>query len=182
MSKYRALGNVRLLTRLILAFSLLPASLLAQSSTASLDFSSGGVVVKGITSYAMNRCRLEDLGDKNRRLRLFTGNKFTFIVSFSAPPKQVNIKIDHSFAEDASKLAPKIRPPVRRSSDKSVGKQAPVTLYVNGEVARSWEKFIGPFKEEDITIENLKEGENKFELRFADESGTSGYWIKSIKI
>jgi hypothetical protein len=179
MSTYQAVRNAGLLM-LLVAFGQLQTSALAQTSTSSLDFSSGGVTVKGVTSYAMNRCRLEDLGDQNRRLRLFSGDKFSFKVNFPDTANQVVLKIDHSFAQDASKLAPKIKPPPKSEAAGPAGKPAPLTLYINGQPTHSWEKSSGGFKADEVTITNLKGGINTFELRFVDDNGISSCWIKSI--
>jgi hypothetical protein len=180
MSTYRAVRNTGLLMLLVVALNPLQPSALAQNSTASLDFSSGGVAIKGVASYAMNRCRLEDMGDQNRRLRMFPGDKFSFMVNCPETANQVLLRIEHSFAEDPSKLAPKIKPPSKSEAAKPAGKQANLTLYVNGQLAHSWVKSSGGFKSEEVTVSYLKSGLNAFELRFVDDIGTSCNWIKSI--
>lgn len=182
MNRYQAIRNVGLGMLLVACINQMQLPVSAQTPTVLLDFSSGGVVAKGVVSYAMNRCRLEDMGDQNRRLRLFPGDKFSFTVNFPAAPEQVTFKIEHSFAEDPSKLAPKIKPSAKPDRANPVVKPAPLSLYVNGSLVHSWPKFSGSFKAEEVTVGNLKRGLNTFELRFVDDHGISSYWIKSIKI
>lgn len=167
MNTYNALRNIGLLILPIAALAVFQFSAHAQTAYASVNFSSGEVVAKGVESYALNSCKLEDRFDDTHHLYMFSGDTFSFTVKFSETPKKVVVKLKHLSSADAK--------------TKEAGK-TPVSLYVNGERAKSWESFSAGYEVGEITIRSIKEGENMFELRYANEGGTTGYWVKYIQV
>ena len=153
------------LTAAILGSLAAPAS--AQSAYASLNFSSGQVVASGVESYSQNTCKIEDRYDDTHHLYLFAGDTFSFTMNFSEAPGNVSLKIKHLSSADGS--------------TGQAGK-TPVSLYVNGQQATSWESLSAGYEVSEIRITGLSAGQNTFELRYANDGGTTGYWVKFIQL
>jgi hypothetical protein len=137
----------------------------AQNKFISVNFSSGKSVTDGIDGLKTSGI-LEDRYDDSYHLKLFRGEYLTF--SFNVPMNSLSGRIEIKHLTSAS-------------GDKDGS--SPVTLYFNNNRVTSWDNLGKAYTTDKIDIsEFLKQGNNKIDINYNDQGGSSGYWIKFIHI
>jgi len=136
------------------------------SRDASIDFSSGSVDAQGIVDYSSSNCRLENRYDSRYHLYMFRGSSFSFNVNMPS---------------DASSASLSIRHLTSASGDQSG--YSPITLYINGNRVANWSSLNSSYQDDDFNIQSyVNAGNNRIKLEYSPDSGSTGYWIKSIRV
>lgn len=143
-----------------------PGTNVFSSREASINFSSGSVNTRGIADYNSSNCSLENRYDSSYHLYMFRGAIFSFNVNMPSNASSASLSIRHLTST---------------SGDQSG--YSPVTLYVNGNRVANWSSLSGSYQDDDFNIQRyINEGSNLVKLEYSSDSGSTGYWIKSIRV
>jgi hypothetical protein len=145
---------------------LIGSTLLAQTTYASVNFSSGKVITKGVEDYNSSSCTLEDRYDSSYHLKMFRGSSFSFSVQIPDDVSSASISLRHLTSLAAGEPG-----------------NAPITMYINNKKVTKWTTLDSSYQDDKIDVSNyLRAGSNTIELDYASNSGDSGYWLKYIQL
>jgi len=132
----------------------------------SIDFSSGSVNTQGIVDYNSSNSNIEDRYDSGYHLYMYRGSSFSFVVNIPDNVSSARLKIRHLTSMSGSEAG-----------------YSPISLYVNGKKAANWSSLNGSYQDDYFDIYRyLNSGNNRIELSYASDSGSTGYWINSIQL
>lgn len=138
---------------------------ITQNKYASVNFSTGKAVTDGISGINMSGS-LEDRYDDSYHLKLLRGEYLylSFIIPMNSPSGKIEIKHLTSGAGGSDGYSP-------------------VTLYVNNYQVTTWENLGQAYTTDEVDISKyLTRGNNTIKIKYSDNDGSSGYWIKFVHI
>jgi len=150
---------------IIFACVLISQIAISQNNYASVNFSTGETVTDGINRINTTGS-LEDRYDDSYHLKLLRGQYlyFSFNIPLNSPSGKIEIKHLTSGAGGSDGYSP-------------------VTLYVNNYQITSWNNLGQGYTTDAIDISRvLIKGINTIKLKYSDDDGSSGYWIKFVHI
>ncbi|MFZ4704872.1 MAG: hypothetical protein ACOYMF_02585 [Bacteroidales bacterium] len=138
---------------------------LAQNKYISVNFSTGSSVIDGISGLNTSGT-LEDRYDNSYHLKLLRGEYLTFSFDVSMNSPSGSFEIQHLTSASGDKNG-----------------YSPVTLYVNNHRVESWDNLGKAYITDKIAISAyLKKGNNKIDINYNNNGGSTGYWIKFVHI